>query len=198
MRKPTASAKSISLAFDNQIAGLRVMGTRQIEWFDKLFQNTTCISIGRTNGREVRIRDDSVSRMHCMVEHLGPGRYRLVDCLASNGIFVSHFGRFTDYQEVKSVELSIFMRIKLGSVKLAPVLKNGKSPIIATTGEMFALEACEIYGSPYAAAQNTGLPIVRISRLANQFRDLLSRRKRRKRTAKVRAKVSTRKKKAKK
>ena len=93
------------------------------------------------------------------------------------------------------------MRIKLGSVKLAPVLKNGKSPIITTTGEMFALEACDVYGSPYAATNNTGLPIHRIVRLANQFRELLNRRrrrKRRKRTTKERAKrqkVSMRKKK---
>ena len=186
--KRTVADKYISLPFNSQVAGLRVMGTRQIAWFDELFQDTTCFSIGRTNVSDMRIRDDSVSRLHCMVEQFEPGRYRLIDCRASNGILVSHFGRFTNYQEVKRVELGIFMRIKLGRVKLAPVLADGKSPIIATTEDMFALEAFDIYGSSHAARQNTGLPDGRLSRLADQFRGMLRKRRRRKWREKEQAK----------
>ena len=199
--KPTVPEEYISLAINSQVAGLRVMGTRQIAWFDKHFKNTTCFSIGRTSGSDMRIRDDSVSRLHCMVEQFEPGRYRLIDCRASNGILVSHFGRFTDYVEARRVEIGIFMRIKLGCVKLAPVLADGKSPIIATTTDMFALEAFDIYGSPHAAAQNTGLPSGRLARLADHFRAMLDKRRRGKRRAKDKAKAAKaakRKKKAKK
>ena len=64
---------SDTLAFDHQIAGLRIMGTRRIAWFHELFQGADCISIGRTRQRDIRIDDTSVSRLHCVVEKLAPG-----------------------------------------------------------------------------------------------------------------------------
>ena len=185
--KPTATAESLTLALDSQVAGLRVMGSRQIVWFHKLFQgDANSISIGRTNQSDVRIRDQSVSRLHCMVERVEPGRYVIIDCLASNGLLVSPYGRFSDYQQVRSAELDVFMRIRLGRAKLAPVLADGTSPLIVSTEKMFALEAYEVYGSARAAQNHTGMKTRRLWPLVRQLREALSKRRRAKRSKKAR------------
>jgi len=89
------------------------------------------ITVGRDRRRDIRIRDDSVSRFHCIITPgSSPGSYCIRDCEARNGIYVSERGKPESDRRVDHHPLTLGMTLQLGNVTIVPVDARGESPAL--------------------------------------------------------------------
>jgi len=146
---------------DVPVAGLRVLGTRRVIWFRDLFCGQPCIHVGRSRHRDIRIRDDLVSRRHCVIEQKSKSKsFWLIPCDSTNGVFVSPGGRYTGFREVDDrAEIKLGMLIQFGPVTVAPITESGACPTLVTRLSEFIRFARPIHGSQAALARFTGIPI---------------------------------------
>lgn len=161
----TITATTPSRPLDMEIAGIHVMGTRRTFWFSKLFARTDRVTIGRTRQRDIRIDDDSISRLHCTLEKVQIGdtvRYQLVDCDSYNGLRIRRHGRYSPSKAVDEAELTIFSRVRLGRIKLVPVTAASQCLMLVKTESGLMREAYDVYGAYKTAARFTGLSAVRL------------------------------------
>lgn len=67
------------------------------------------ISVGRGDGVDVKINDETVSRLHAELVPLGQNRFYLTDCVSSGGTFVGRGGQWValtqDYVDAGEVIL---------------------------------------------------------------------------------------------
>ena len=70
------------------------------------------ISVGRGDGVDVSIDDDTVSRLHAEIVSAGENRFYITDCMSTSGTFV---GRDGAWQQIKQEYVDIGEAILLGN-----------------------------------------------------------------------------------
>lgn len=131
------------------LGGLRVVGGNKFHRFADYFTGSSRpITVGRTRHRDIRIRDDSVSKFHCQIERASDGSYLVRDCDSYNGVRVALFGGlYGDFQPVSWHPLGFGMYLRLGDAIVIPVDDHGWAPIWAIRKSEFMRDAYDIYGS---------------------------------------------------
>ena len=81
-------------SYNPPVAGLRVLGQERTIWFRNLLADTDRVTIGRTRQRDLRLRDDTVSRDHCDLVRESDGSFHLIDRDSTNGLYVSRRGKY--------------------------------------------------------------------------------------------------------
>ena len=70
------------------------------------------ISVGRGDGVDVSIDDDTVSRLHAEIVSAGENRFYITDCMSTSGTFV---GRDGAWQQIKQEYVDVGEAILLGN-----------------------------------------------------------------------------------
>ena len=138
------------------VAGVRVVGKDRVHWFREVCGPTGAIDIGRTNQRCIRIRDDTVSKRHCMIRLNSDGEYEIFDTRSFNGVRVCDRPGFRPYETVTHHVLEVGMFIKLGRAYLVVVGEDGKVPLWGYRLSQFARLALCAYGSVGALVRTVG------------------------------------------
>lgn len=138
------------------VAGLRILGKDRVYWFREVCSQNGSLDIGRTNQRNIRIRDDSVSIKHCLIRPRHDGRYEIFDTLSKNGVRVCVRPGFRPYRRVAHHVLEVGLFIKLGRVYLVVVGEDGSVPLLAHRLSHFARLALRVYGTIAALVGTIG------------------------------------------
>ena len=138
------------------VAGVRVVGKDRVHWFREVCGPTGAIDIGRTNQRCIRIRDDTVSKRHCMIRPNGEGQYEIFDTYSKSGVLVCERPGIRPYETVTHHVLEVGMFIKLGRVYLVVVGEDGNVPLLAYRLSQFARLALRAYGTVGALVRSVG------------------------------------------
>lgn len=135
------------------VAGVRFAGKSRVCNFDECCSKDGTVTIGRTNERSIRIRDDdTVSRLHCVIYKNAMGRYEMVDARSMNGVRMSDTAPYVRYRTVSKVALEVGLRVKLGGTRLVIVGPDGEPVIAASRFSQIGKVALSLFGSIRAAA----------------------------------------------
>lgn len=164
--KEKTLARSSSSA--DQAGGLLVQKRLlSFQWvsFNERFIGDT-ITVGRTRHRDVRIRDEAVSALHCELQRQHDGSIVILDCDSKHGIWLSD-PEYNDglWRQVTRATLVPGMRLRLGNSHLLVTNDEGRSPIrrVYRYSE-FVRRAFSMYGGIETAARAIGLSPFRIRR----------------------------------
>jgi len=106
----------------------------------------SAIKIGRMASSQLQIDDESVSKMHAVVEVAGPGSVQIIDLGSDNGIVVNG-------QRVEKASLNTGDSIMLGNIELQIAIQV-QQPAVAAQANM----AAPMMAAPMAPAPVGGLP----------------------------------------
>lgn len=151
------------------VTGLRIAGRNRVYDFDECRSPDGTMTIGRTNERSIRIRDDdTVSRLHCAIYKNDAGRYQLADWESTNGVRISDTAPYKRYRKVKVCTLEVGMRIKLGGTRLVAVGSDGEPIIAASRFGAIGRVALSLFGNVSAAAGRLGLDPRKFKKIAKK------------------------------
>lgn len=154
------------------VTGLRIAGRNRVYKFDRRCNEDGTVTIGRTGDREIRIRkDDTVSKLHCVIYKNERGRYEVVDAESTNGIEISDTAPYKRYVGVWQCELTVGMRVKVGDTRLIIVGPDGEPVIAASRFSLIGKVALSIFGNISAAAKRLRLDDRRFKKIAEKDGD---------------------------
>lgn len=140
------------------VAGLRIAGRNRVYRFNECASRDGTVTIGRTNDRNIRIReDDTLSRLHCVIYKNDVGRYELLDPGSTNGIKISDTAPYRRYRQVNRYPLAVGLRIRVGGTRLIVVGPDGEPIIAASRFSLIGRVALSLFGNISAAAGRLGL-----------------------------------------
>ena len=124
-------------------SGVSVPLTFEVYKGEQLIQTTTLtqdiIKVGKLSSSHLRIEDESVGRMHAVVEVTGSSEVSIIDLGSTSGTFVN--GQKVNKQQLKSGD-----EIKLGDVRI--VIKLGEPVFTDATQQV---DVAQIFGAEPAA-----------------------------------------------
>jgi FHA domain len=120
---------------------------------------------------DIRIKEPTVSGLHCEITRLSPGGFLLQDSGAKNGVHVYHpLDGGNTWRKVATTHLTVGLHILLGDVRLLVTDHRGYCRIAVDRYSEFCRQALYYYGTPHAAARITGAPRRLIARIARGLR----------------------------
>lgn len=127
-------------------SGVSVPLTFEVYKGEQLIQTTTLtqdiIKVGKLSSSHLRIEDDSVGRMHAVIEVTGPSEVSIIDLGSTGGTFVN--GQKVNKQQLKSAD-----EIKLGDVRIVVTIGE---PVIDATQQVDASQIGALVEQPVATA----------------------------------------------
>lgn len=158
-------------AIQEKVGGLLVYAQRRRSWKAHLYRFdshvlASKITIGRTRQRTFRLRDKTVSKLHCVIRRQRNGSYTLQDQHSLVGTWVSDpdilDGR---WHQCKIVTLRLGMRIRIGNTHFLVTDNRGCCPIErASRYSEFCRRAWSLYGTISIAARAIGLSPARLAK----------------------------------
>lgn len=147
-----------------KVGGLRIIASRRRVWRNRVlrFEDHVLankLTIGRGRHRSIRLRDTSVSALHCVVLRQRNGGYIMRDQSSRTGIYVSSpYTLDGRWYPSKSTHLHLGMQVRLGNLTFLVTDRGGLCPIreVSRFSE-FCRKALSIYGTVSVAAKAVGL-----------------------------------------
>ncbi|ACY15309.1 FHA domain-containing protein [Haliangium ochraceum] len=166
-----SAPSKVSTVRNDVVGGLRIVRTlvSKLILFDsiryKAFPKAS-ITLGRTVGNDIRIRNGTISSKHCYISRTDDGQCLLIDAQSRNGVFVDEpMSDDRRWRRVSTVRLKVGMRIRLGDVRAMVTDTAGRSPLVVASESDFCRQAVTYYGTPTAASKATGFSLRRLKRL---------------------------------
>lgn len=180
MLRPKTSIRPAPLSHGphDTVAGFRDLITKRIYNFGYLQQRAGAahaLTIGRDPSCDIVLADTGISAVHCTVELLHDGAYRLRDKGSRNGTFLMMPGVV---KRIRTVQLTMGTWIWLGSTTLVPINEYEKTLLSATSHTEFERQAYRVYGTLCSAGKAIGRSPETIRRAFQKAQERNSRRPR--------------------